>query len=87
MMTKMTILMTETAMLMEVLKEIDDNADDRDDEDNDGGEEREIEKLKDSTEWPKKKTVVEYKLNNGERGQAKILTQQPKKTGTHRDWV
>ena len=47
----------------------------------------EPEKLNDKTTQPKSKTMIEYMLDNGERGQATILTKQPKKTGSSKSWV
>ena len=50
-------------------------------------EEIETERLKDNSTRPKRRTMIEYMLQNGDRGHARVLAQQPKRTGVSKRWV
>ena len=61
---------------------------DEEDLENESHLEQEVtERLNNNSTRPKSKTMIEYMLKDGERGQVTVLAQQPKRTGSSRNWV
>ena len=46
-----------------------------------------VEQLMDNTSRPRRKILIEYKLTDGLRGQARVLWQQPKPNSAQKTWV
>ena len=75
----------------EVREDIEElvEAEDTEDEEEQEGTEKEIEaeRLNDNSTRPKRRVMIESMLLNGDRGQATVLAQQPKRTTVWKNWV